>query len=48
MGHYCPKCKQPAPVLFRFCPECDFDMKDCINGCNHTLASLRTHGEKSN
>jgi len=41
MAHICPKCKEPAPLLFRFCPECDFDMKDCIeNGCNHSMKTM--------
>ena len=36
MSHICPNCFEPAPLLFGFCPECDFDMKDCReNGCDH-------------
>ena len=36
MGHICPNCFKGAPILFGFCPECDFDMKDCReNGCDH-------------
>lgn len=44
MAHCCPKCKAHAPLLFRYCPECDFDMIDCQeNGCKHKPATM---GEK--
>ena len=43
MAHCCPNCQKPAPLLFGFCPECDFDMKDCTNGCTH---KPKTMGEK--
>ncbi len=44
MAHCCPKCKESAPILFRWCPECGFDMIDCIkNGCSHLP---KTMGEK--
>ena len=36
IGHICPKCFESAPLLFGFCPECNYDLKDCIkNGCDH-------------
>jgi len=36
MAHICPNCFESAPLLFGFCPECDFDLKDCRkNGCDH-------------
>ncbi len=36
MAHICPKCFEHAPLLFRFCPECDFDMIKCKEeGCDH-------------
>lgn len=37
MAHICPNCFEPAPLLFRYCPECDFDMIECEKmGCNHS------------
>lgn len=45
MGHYCPKCKEAAPVLFRFCPECNFDMIACKDGCEHSFYNLHTTKE---
>lgn len=43
MAHCCPNCQESAPLLFRYCPECDFDMIDCNNGCKHKPATM---GEK--
>jgi hypothetical protein len=43
MAHHCPKCKEPAPILFRFCPECDFDMIECVNKpetCKHSRSEM--------
>ena len=42
MGHICPNCFLAAPLLFRFCPECGFEMKDCIeNGCDHCWSTRK-------
>lgn len=40
MAHICPNCFEQAPLLFGFCPECNFDMIDCINhGCDHCFTT---------
>ena len=38
MAHVCPSCFETAPLLFRFCPECDFDMILCTKmNCDHCM-----------
>lgn len=45
MAHICPNCFEAAPLLFGRCPECDYDMIECIekamNGkyCNHSMST---------
>ena len=40
MAHICPNCFEPAPILFGRCPECGFNMIECVkNGCDHCYSS---------
>ena len=45
MAHICPNCFEQAPILFKYCPECDFDMIGCLNmeragyWCDHCFST---------